>query len=178
MGERSVVEGDIYRVLREMLYLPEVIEILEERLDLKGIRRQIERVMEYKEAISYEVKDKVSREELARAIQSIKELILVLRDEINKRLDQMDKRFDQMDKRFEELLHYVDKRFEELLHYIDKRFEELLHYVDKRFEDMDKKFNVLVRLYNRIFWLIVSLITPLILTMIGIGLKLLFFMRV
>ena len=167
MGERSVVEGDIYRVLREMLYLPEVIEILEERLDLKGIRRQIERVMEYKEAISYEVKDKVSREELARAIQSIKELILVLRDEINKRLDQMDKRLDQM-----------DKRFEELLHYIDKRFEELLHYVDKRFEDMDKKFNVLVRLYNRIFWLIVSLITPLILTMIGIGLKLLFFMRV
>jgi uncharacterized protein YoxC len=156
MGERSVVEGDIYRVLREMLYLPEVIEILEERLDLKGIRRQIERVMEYKEAISYEVKDKVSREELARAIQSIKELILVLREEINKRLDQMDKRLDQM----------------------DKRFEELLHYVDKRFEDMDKKFNVLVRLYNRIFWLIVSLITPLILTMIGIGLKLLFFMKV
>ena len=166
MGERSVVEGDIYRVLREMLYLPEVIEILEERLDLKGIRRQIERVMEYKEAISYEVKDKVSREELARAIQSIKELILVLREEINKRLDQMDKRLDQMDKRFEELLHYVDKRF-----------EELLHYVDKRFEDMDKKFNVLVRLYNRIFWLIVSLITPLILTMIGIAWKLLFFMK-
>jgi flagellar biosynthesis chaperone FliJ len=159
MGERSVVEGDIYRVLREMLYLPEVIEILEERLDLKGIRRQIERIMEYKEAISYEVKDKVSREELARAIQSIKELILVLRDEINKRLDQMDKRLDQMDKRFEELLHYVDKRF-----------EELLHYVDKRFEDMDKKF-------NRIFWLIVSLITPLILTMIGIAWKLLFFMK-
>ena len=52
------------------------------------------------------------------------EMILLRRD--------MDKRFEQVDKRFEEMRADMDRRFEQ----VDKRFEQ----VDKRFEQVDKRF--------------------------------------
>ena len=54
-----------------------------------------------------------------------------LRKDIDKRFEQVDKHLEQMDKRFEQ----VDKRFEQ----VDKRLEQ----VDKRFEQVDKRFEQL-----------------------------------
>ena len=98
-------------------------------------------------SIHSQLNQKASKSELANAIQSIKDLILFLRDEMNKRFEQ------------------IDKRFEEMLHYIDKRFEAEHHYTEKRFDDMKK-------MYDKLFWLIVSFLTPLTISLFGILWKL------
>ena len=51
-----------------------------------------------------------------------------LRDEMIALRRDMDKRFEQVDKRFEQVRQDMDKRFEQ---------------VDKRFEQVDKRFDVL-----------------------------------
>ena len=91
-------------------------------------------------SIHSQLNQKASKSELANAIQSIKDLILFLRDEMN-------------------------KRFVEMLHYIDKRFEAEHHYTEKRFDDMKK-------MYDKLFWLIVSFLTPLTISLFGILWKL------
>jgi len=48
--------------------------------------------------------------------------MVLLREDMDKRFEQVDKRFEQVDKRFEQ----VDKRFEQ----VDKRFEQLASRID------------------------------------------------
>ena len=55
-----------------------------------------------------------------------------LRNEMILLREDMDKRFEQVDKRFEQMQQETAKRFEQ----VDKRFEQ----VDKRFEQVDKRF--------------------------------------
>ena len=98
-------------------------------------------------SIHSQLNQKASKSELANAIQSIKDLILFLRDEMN-------------------------KRFEEMLHYIDKRFEAEHNYNEKRFEEINRRFNDMKKMYDKLFWLIVSFLTPLTISLFGILWKL------
>ena len=71
--------------------------------------------------------------------------MVLLREDMDKRFEQVDKRFEQVDKRFEQ----VDKRFEQMQVETAKRFEQ----VDKRFEQVDKRFEQLTsRIDHFMIW--------------------------
>lgn len=72
-----------------------------------------------------------------------------------------------MDKRFMDMQKYMDKRFEDMQKYMDKRFEDIQKYMDKRFEEINTRFDFITRL----IW---GFNIPLLLTMIGLLLSVLF----
>ena len=70
----------------------------------------------------FEHLDKDLRTEMAALNKELREEMILLRRDMDKRFEQVDKRFEQVDKRFEQ----VDKRFEQ----VDKRFEVLTSRID------------------------------------------------
>jgi TolA-binding protein len=52
--------------------------------------------------------------------------MILLREDMDKRFEQVDKRFEQVDKRFEQMQIETAKRFEQ----VDKRFEQLTSRID------------------------------------------------
>ncbi|MEO5343760.1 MAG: hypothetical protein H7842_10565 [Gammaproteobacteria bacterium SHHR-1] len=55
--------------------------------------------------------------------QDLRQEMIQLRTDMDKRFEQVDKRFEQVEKRFEQ----VDKRFEQ----VDKRFDEIIRRMDR-----------------------------------------------
>ena len=86
--------------------------------------------------------------------------MVLLREDMDKRFEQMDKRFEQMqvetakrfeqvDKRFEQMQVETAKRFEQ----VDKRFEQMQVETVKRFEQVDKRFEQLTsRIDHFMIW--------------------------
>ena len=75
-----------------------------------------------------------------------------LRNEMVLLREDMDKRFEQVDKRFEQMQQETAKRFEQ----VDKRFEQ----VDKRFEQVDKRFEQLTsRIDHFMVWSFATTLT-------------------
>ena len=72
-----------------------------------------------------------------------------LRNEMVLLREDMDKRFEQMDKRFEQMQVETAKRFEQ----VDKRFEQMQVETVKRFEQVDKRFEQLTsRIDHFMIW--------------------------
>ena len=162
-------------IIQAIISSNDFINLINKIIDskLNSLSQLLSDFKKYKSILEEKINNKASKTELSEAIQSIKDLILIIRDEINKRLD-------QVDKRFEELLHYIDKRFEELIHYIDKRIEDEHRFTEKRFEDMNKRFDDMnkrfddmMKMFQKLFWLIVSLYITIGISMIGMLWKLL-----
>ena len=75
--------------------------------------------------------------------------MVLLREDMDKRFEQVDKRFEQVDKRFEQ----VDKRFEQMQVETAKRFEQAQLETAKRFEQVDKRFELLTsRIDHFMMW--------------------------
>ena len=70
----------------------------------------------------FEHLDKDLRTEMSALNKELREEMILLRRDMDKRFEQVDKRFEQVDNRFEQ----VDKRFEQF----DKRFEVLTSRID------------------------------------------------
>jgi hypothetical protein len=72
-----------------------------------------------------------------------------LRNEMILLREDMDKRFEQVDKRFEQAQIETAKRFEQ----VDKRFEQAQIETAKRFEQVDKRFEQLTsRIDHFMIW--------------------------
>jgi hypothetical protein len=108
-----------------------------------GIVDMERRVEEFRRDIERRVEEKASKVELSEAIMMIKDLIMMLRDEMNKRFEQ-----------------------------VDKRLEDMNRYMESRFEQVDKRFDDMVKMFYRLFWLIITFFTPLSISMIGLLWKL------
>ncbi len=73
-----------------------------------------------------------------------------LRNEMIELRHDMDRRFEQVDKRFEEMRADMDKRFEQ----VDKRFEQ----VDKRFEQTQEELKKIYQAINAQTWKMIGAI--------------------
>ena len=63
--------------------------------------------------------------------------MILLREDMDKRFEQVDKRFEQVDKRFEQAQVETAKRFEQ----VDKRFEQAQVETAKRFEQLTSRID-------------------------------------
>ena len=63
--------------------------------------------------------------------------MILLREDMDKRFEKVDKRFEQVDKRFEQAQVETAKRFEQ----VDKRFEQAQVETAKRFEQLTSRID-------------------------------------
>jgi len=63
--------------------------------------------------------------------------MILLREDMDKRFEQVDKRFEQVDKRFEQMQQETAKRFEQ----VDKRFEQMQQETAKRFDQLTTRID-------------------------------------
>ena len=63
--------------------------------------------------------------------------MILLREDMDKRFEQVDKRFEQVDKRFEQMQQETAKRFEQ----VDKRFEQMQQETTRRFDQLTTRID-------------------------------------
>jgi len=89
------------------------------------------------------IEDIESRVEEKASKVELSEAIMMIKDLVMMLRDEMNRRFEQ----------------------VDKRLEDMNRYMDRRFDDM-------VKMFYRLFWLIIAFFTPLSVSMIGLLWKL------
>jgi len=141
----------VVSIIREYVMSGEFMDRMRRSLGIVDMERRVE---EFRRDIERRVEEKASKVELSEAIMMIKDLIMMLRDEMNKRFEQMDRKFEGM------IMMLRDE--------MNRRFEQ----VDKRFDDMNRRFDDMVKMFYRLFWLIIAFFTPLSISMIGLLWKL------
>ena len=141
----------VVSIIREYVMSGEFMDRMRRGLGIVDMERRVE---EFRRDIERRVEEKASKVELSEAIMMIKDLIVMLRDEMNKRFEQMDRKFEGM------IMMLRDE--------MNKRSEQ----VDKRFDDMNRRFDDMVKMFYRLFWLIIAFFTPLSVSMIGLLWKL------
>ena len=156
--ETKTKKNEILPLLKEALNSEEIIKLLEEKLKINEIKKLILSQQENQQKrFEAKLQDKVSKTELSEVLQSIKELTLSTKDEINKRFDEMHKFSEQ---RFQDM----NNRFQDM----NKRFDEMHKFSEKRFQETNARLDLMIKMYNKLFWVIVSFLTPLTLSIIGI----------